>query len=123
MRGPLRELPTIAGGSQQNYSCAQNKNAAQEAAFFILQALELGGERFNPLVQPALVTSGFVLIDDALVNHAVDDWYGVLVGRNSSIFVACIACVDDILDFGTHQGAQTHVVLTGFLRLAGALPS
>ena len=69
------------------------------------------------------MASGFVLINDALVNHSVDNRYGVLVGRNSRIFVACIACVDDILDFGTHQGAQTHVVLTGLLRLAGALPS
>ena len=81
--------------------------------FFTAKALELGGERFNPLVQPALVSSGLVLVDDALVDHAVDDRYGVLVGRHSRIFVAGIACVDDILDFGTHQGAQPHVVLAG----------
>ncbi len=91
--------------------------------FFVLQAWGLCGQRFDPLIQPTLVASGFVLIDDALVDHAVDDRDGILVSCDSSIFIARIACVDDVLDFGAHQGAQTHIVLTGLLRLAGALPS
>ncbi len=69
------------------------------------------------------MASGFVLVDDALVDHAVDDRYGILVGRNSCVLVARITGVNDILDFATHQGAQTHIVLTGLFRLAGALSS
>jgi len=61
---------------------------------------DLGGERFDPLVQPALMASGLVLIDDALVDHAVDDRYRILVGCNSSILVAGITGLDDILDLG-----------------------
>jgi hypothetical protein len=90
--------------------------------FLVLKRRRLGGERFDPLVQPALVASGFVLVNDAFVYHAVDDRYGILVGCNCSVLVAGITGLDDILDFGAQKGAQTHIVLTGLFRLAGALP-
>ena len=39
-----------------------------------------GAERLDTGIQPALVASRLVLVDDALVDHAVDDRHGVLVG-------------------------------------------
>ena len=69
------------------------------------------------------MASRFILIDDALVDHAVDDRYGILISCYRSILVAGIAGLDDILDFGAQKGAQTHIVLTGLLPLTGALPS
>ena len=80
------------------------------------------GERFDSLVQAALVASCLVFVDDAFVNHAIDDRHGFPVGRHSSVFVAGITGLDDTLDLGTHQGAHTHIGLAGLFRLAGALP-
>jgi len=82
----------------------------------------LASEGFDPRIQAALVAGSLVLVDDALVDHAVDDWHGILVGCRGSIFVAGITGLDDILDFGAHQGAQRHIVLAGLLGLTGALP-
>jgi len=79
------------------------------------------GECFNSLVQPAFVASGFVLVDDALVDHAVDDRHGVLVGCCRSVLVAGITGLDDSLDLAAHEGAHAHIGLAGLLRLAGAL--
>ena len=69
------------------------------------------------------MTSGLVLGNNALVDHAVDDRYSILVGCCSCFLVAGIACIDDVFDLGAHHGPHTHVVLAGLLRLAGALPS
>ena len=80
------------------------------------------GECFNSLVQPAFVASGFVLVDDALVDHAVDDRHGVLVGCCRSVLVAGITGIDDILDLGAHEGTHAHIGLAGLFRLARALP-
>ncbi len=66
------------------------------------------------------MASSLVLVDDALVDHAVDDWHSVLVGCRGSFFVAGITGLDDILDLGAQQGAHRHVVLACFLSLAGA---
>jgi hypothetical protein len=68
------------------------------------------------------VSRGLVLVDDALVDHAIDDRHGVLVSCHGSVFVAGITGIDDILDLASHQGAHAHIGLAGFLRLAGALP-
>ena len=83
----------------------------------------LSGERFHPSIQPALVTCGLVLRNEALIDHAVDDRHCFLVRCCRCVLVAGITGLDDILDLGSHHGAQAHVVLTGFLRLAGALAS
>lgn len=61
-----------------------------------------------------------VLVNDTLVDHAVDDRHGILVGCGSSFLVAGITGVDDILDFRAQQGAHRHIVLACFLGLAGA---
>ena len=68
------------------------------------------------------MASGLVLVDDTLVDHAVDDRDGVLVGCYGSVFVAGVTGLHDILDLGAHQGAQSHIVFTGLFGLAGALP-
>jgi len=68
------------------------------------------------------VASGFVLVDDALVDHAVDDRHSVLVGCCRSVFVAGITGLDDILDLGAQEGAHAHIGLAGLFRLARALP-
>jgi len=81
-----------------------------------------GGECLDSLVEAALVAGSLVLIDDALVDHAVDDWHSFLVSCHSSVFVAGITGLDDILNLGAHQGAHAHIVLAGLLRLARALP-
>ena len=67
------------------------------------------------------MTGRLVLVDDALVDHAVDDWHSFLVGRRGGILVAGIAGFDDVLDLGAQQGAHAHIVFTGFFRLASAL--
>jgi len=100
-----------------------NKKAALGRLFLYLRVGLSASEGFDPSIQAALVAGSLVLVDDALVDHAVDDWHGILVGCRGSIFVAGITGLDDILDFGAQKGAQTHIVLTGLLRLAGALPS
>ena len=74
----------------------------------------------NALVQATLVPSCLVLGHDALVNHAVNDRNGSFISSLGSFLVACVTFFDDILDLGTHQGTQTHVVLAGLLRLPGA---
>ena len=80
----------------------------------------LDSQCFHALVEPAFMPRGLVLIHNALVDHAVDDRYGVFVGRLCGGFVAGITGLDDVLDLGAHAGAQTHVVLASFLGLPGA---
>lgn len=74
----------------------------------------------NTFVQATLVPSCLVLGHDALVDHPVNDRNGSFISSLGSFFVACVTFFDDILDLGTHQGAHTHVVLAGLLRLPGA---
>ena len=76
----------------------------------------------NTLVQASLVPSCLVLGHDALVDHAVNDRNGGLIGSLGGVFVAGVTGLDDILDPGTHQGTLAHVVLAGFLRLPSAFP-
>lgn len=69
------------------------------------------------------MSRGLVLADDAFVDHAVNGRYRQLVGGRCGGAVASLTGIHNILDKCTHSGAQTHVVLAGFLRLAGALLS
>jgi len=46
------------------------------------------------------MTSSLILVDDAFIDHAVDDWHRVFVRRNGSVFVAGVTGPDNILDFG-----------------------
>ena len=66
------------------------------------------------------MASGLVFVDDALVDHAVDNRHSVLVGCCSSFLVAGITGLDDILDLAAQHGTHRHVVLARFLGLAGA---
>ena len=68
------------------------------------------------------MTSGFVLGYDALVDHAVDHGYRILVGSRRYRLVTGITGIDDALDLGTHQRTQAHIVLASFFRLTGAFP-
>ena len=77
-------------------------------------------EFLDSLVQTALVTRGFVLGDNAFVDHTIDHWNSLVVGGRCSILVACITGFYDALDFGAHKRTLAHVVLTGLFRLAGA---
>jgi len=78
------------------------------------------GEGSHSLVQTALVTRSFVLGHDAFINHTVDYWNSILVGRCCSVFVAGITGLNDVLDFGAHKRTLAHIVLTGLFRRAGA---
>src|SRR5690606_36954750 len=57
-----------------------------------------GGEGLHHPVQPALVAGGFVLADDALVGHGVDNGDGVTVGLARRVLVAFLHGLDDVLD-------------------------
>ena len=72
------------------------------AAFFCSEDLASDGQCFHALVQAALVTRGFVLLNNALVHHAVDDRHGIFVGRLCSVLVTGITCLDDIFNLGAH---------------------
>jgi len=72
------------------------------AAFFCSEDLASGGQRFDELIQAALVTRGFVLLNNALVNHAVDDGHGILIGRLCGVLVTGITCLDDFFNLGAH---------------------
>ena len=65
---------------------------------------------------------GFVLVDNVLINHAVDHGDSLFIGGLCGIFVTSITGLDDIFDFRTHHGAQAHIGLAGLFRLAGAFP-
>ena len=81
-----------------------------------------GSERPDHLVQPALVPGSLISVDDALVDHAVNDGYSSFVGSGSSILVSLLDSGNDCLDMGTHFGAQSHVVESGFVGLSGPFP-
>jgi hypothetical protein len=67
-------------------------------------------------IQAALMTSGFVLVDDAFIGHTVDNWHG----QNVSSRLFSVFCVDGfnyILDVGTNHGTQAGVVAATLLSL------
>jgi hypothetical protein len=80
-----------------------------------------GYKCFNALVESALVPCRLVTGNDAFVDHAIDHRDSIFIRCYRSIAVAGITGIDDFLDFGAHQRAQAHILLAGFLRLAGAL--
>jgi len=81
-----------------------------------------GGERFHHLVQPALVPSSLVLVDDSLVDHAVDHRHSSLVGGSGCVLVALLDRSNDCLDVRAHFGAQPHVMEPGLVGLPGTFP-
>ena len=67
------------------------------------QCLHLG-------IQAALVASGLVLVNDALIGHAVDDRYGAGISGLGCLRVTAFYGSVYFLDLGAHQGAQAGVV-------------
>src|SRR5690606_4657209 len=77
--------------------------------------------RANVAVQAALVPGGLVLVDDALVGHAINDRHGGLVGGFGVGLVAGLDGLRDFLHLGAHHRAQARIVLAMAFRLPGAL--
>ena len=77
-------------------------------------------QRLDPGIQPALITSRLVLVDQAFVGGAVDDGYAGFIGGISSLGIASLQRLDRILDIGAERRPNGHVVSTTGLRLAGA---
>lgn len=72
-------------------------------------------------IQSALMPGSLILVNNALVDHSVDDRYGAcVVGRRGSL-VARFNRLDDILDKSTHFRTLRHVVLASLFTLSGAL--
>ena len=99
----------------------RGKKKPPSGGFSNLIAANSDGEGSHSLVQTALVTRRFVLGHYAFIDHTVDHWNSVLVGRCCSILVASITGLYDALDFGAHKRTLTHVVLTSLFRCTGAL--
>ena len=66
------------------------------------------------------MTRGLVAMDQALVGHAVDRGYSVLVGSFSCRLIAFFNSVVNAFDVGTHHSAHAHVVGATVNGLAGA---
>ena len=80
------------------------------------------GERFDHFVEAALVPCGFVFVNNAFVNHAVNYGYNGAVCGYRGLLVTFLYCLDDVFDVGAHFGAKPHFMKSRFLRLAGPLP-
>ena len=66
------------------------------------------------------MAGSLVLVDDALVDHAVDDGHGGFVSVRRCCLVAFFDGTDDILDVRPQLRALAHLVKPGFLGLLGA---
>ena len=82
----------------------------------------LCSERFDHLVQAALVPRSLILVDNTLVYHRIDYRYGGAIGCRRRLLVAFLDGLDHVLDMGAHLGAKPHLVKAGFFRLTGAFP-
>ena len=71
--------------------------------------------------EAALVTGGSILVDDALVDHAVDDRLSGLEGGRGIFRLAGVEGGTHFLDGSTHARALRHVVGPALHCLAGAL--
>lgn len=64
-----------------------------------------------------------VFIDNAFVNHAVNNRHSGVVSSYCYFFVALLDCFYDIFNMGSHFRAKPHLVKSRFLCLARALLS
>ena len=69
----------------------------------------------------ALVPSSLVAMDDALVDHRVDDGAGNFQIGRSFFFVTRVHRVRDALDGGAELRSQRHVMGAALDRLTGSL--
>ena len=72
------------------------------------------------LVETAFVPGGFVLVDNALVGHAVDGGSGILEGSAGSLFVATGDRNYHLLDGSAQARSLRHVVGAAHDVLPGA---
>lgn len=77
-------------------------------------------QSLNPQVKAALVTCGFIPVDKALIDHAVDNGYCGLIGYFRISFLTSGDGVHDLLDVSTQHGTFAGVPQTPDLRLFGA---
>jgi len=75
----------------------------------------------NLTVETALVTSGLVLVDQALTSHVIENRYSVLERCFSSRFVTFGNCGEHTLDLGAHHRTLAGIALTAFLGLTNSL--
>src|SRR5690606_36501400 len=91
---------------------------------FFKNLSRLGGssfaQRLDVRVQAALVTSGFVLVDDAFVSHTVNDRNSCGEGGLGKLEILGSNSLDHVLDVGTNHRAQAGVMATALLSLFGA---
>jgi hypothetical protein len=85
-----------------------------------LLSVPSGGDFPDHRIKAAFVSGGLVLVYNALVDHAVDDRYRVLVGGFCCGLIALLYGFYYALDMRSHFRAKPHLVEPGLFRLAGA---
>src|SRR5690606_33576697 len=74
MRRPEKRRPPYETNHEQPTKSQATKN--RPSGRFFAEQRRLGSQGLDASVQAALVTSGLVLVDDALVGHTVDHRHG-----------------------------------------------
>src|SRR5690606_9255583 len=112
--------PSVRRGQTHTQTLDTKKPA--DSRFFCICRTQSGGgsQGLDVCVQAALVTSGLVLGDDALVGHAVDDRNGSSVGGLGFFQILGVDRFYNVLDVGTNHGAQACIVIAALLGLLGA---
>lgn len=63
-------------------------------------------QRLNRGVQSTLVSSCLVLVDDALVCHAVNNWHCRIIGLGGGSAIAFCYSGINLLDVGANHGSE-----------------
>src|SRR5690554_6227565 len=111
-----------AKGPKRRHTQIPDTKKPADSRFFCICRTQSGGgsQGLDVCVQAALVTSGLVLGDDALVGHAVDDRNGSSVGGLGFFQILGVDRFYNVLDVGTNHGAQACIVIAALLGLLGA---
>ena len=73
------------------------------------------------LTQPAFMPSSFIIVENALVNHAVNDRHRFAVACRGDLTITAMDGVNYLFYIGAHLRTHGHVVATAFLTGAGTL--
>ncbi len=84
-------------------------------------AQRLGLQRLDLRVQTALMASGLVLVDQAVIRRAVYNRHSLLESFGRAGLVPSPNCRNNALDLGAHGTLAGSVMLTMFFRLPCAL--
>ncbi|OBZ29678.1 hypothetical protein BK643_16255 [Pseudomonas protegens] len=68
-------------------------------------------------IQTTFMASSLVLVDDAFIGHAVDNWHSQNISSLRFFSVFCVDGFNYILDVGTNHGTQAGVVAATLLSL------